>query len=375
MEEQEQSLTAVEAGVMPIMSVEQAYERYRTVAHFAERILKPDVDYGVIAGANKPALFKAGAEKITTFFGLALELEIIHKIEDWTGQDHGGEPLFHYTARGYLSKNGQVIATADGSCNSWEAKYRYRWVGEHDLPSGVNKASLKRRGGEISEFAFAVDKAETTGKYGKPAEYWQAFKDAIKTKTAVEGRRKTRKGAEFADWTIEGYQYRIPNDDVYSLVNTVLKMAEKRAFVAATLLGTSASEFYTQDVEDFGPRSAAAPPTPSIDLDTERGAVKSLWVALAGQLGLVPLPVDMEGGKKLKAMLGSLYDSLGSAQAGFVQLADKGVAAIINYHIVALKPEPITESEPEQTVETAEELEHADKPGTPRDEDVPPEAQ
>lgn len=369
----EQSLTVVEqAGVMPVMSVEQAYERYRTVAHFAEKILKPDVDYGVIAGANKAALFKAGAEKITTFFGLALELEIIHKIEDWTGKDHDGEPLFHYTARGYLSKNGQVIATADGSCNSWEAKYRYRWVGEHDLPSGVNKTSLKRRGGKISEFVFAVDKAETTGQYGKPAEYWQAFTDAIEAKTAIKGRRKTRGGAEYADWTIEGYQYRIPNDDVFSLVNTVLKMAEKRAFVAATLLGTSASEFYTQDVEDFGPR--AVPPALPVDLDAERGAVKSLWVALAGQLGLVPLPIDTDSGQKLKAMLGNLYDGLGTAQAGFVQLADKGVAAITNYHIAALKPEPATESSPEQTVETAEEQERVASSDAPRDEDMPPEA-
>jgi hypothetical protein len=35
-----------------------------------------------------------------------------------------------------------------------------------------------------------------------------------------------------------------------NLVNTIQKMAQKRALVAATLIATSASEFFTQDVED-----------------------------------------------------------------------------------------------------------------------------
>jgi hypothetical protein len=34
------------------------------------------------------------------------------------------------------------------------------------------------------------------------------------------------------------------------VVNTIQKMAQKRALVAATLIATSASEFFTQDVED-----------------------------------------------------------------------------------------------------------------------------
>ena len=44
--------------------------------------------------------------------------------------------------------------------------------------------------------------------------------------------------------------YRVPNPDVADLVNTIQKMAQKRALVAATLIATSASEFFTQDVED-----------------------------------------------------------------------------------------------------------------------------
>ena len=45
--------------------------------------------------------------------------------------------------------------------------------------------------------------------------------------------------------------YRVPNPDVVGLKNTIMKMAQKRAFVGAILLATGASEFFTQDVEDM----------------------------------------------------------------------------------------------------------------------------
>ncbi|SHJ90617.1 hypothetical protein SAMN02745216_02512 [Desulfatibacillum alkenivorans DSM 16219] len=44
-------------------------------------------------------------------------------------------------------------------------------------------------------------------------------------------------------------KYRTMNP--YDLANTLEKMAEKRAFVAAVLLGTGASDIFTQDVEDL----------------------------------------------------------------------------------------------------------------------------
>jgi len=45
----------------------------------------------------------------------------------------------------------------------------------------------------------------------------------------------------------------LDNPDVADVVNTIQKMAQKRALVAATLIATSASEFFTQDVEDADP--------------------------------------------------------------------------------------------------------------------------
>ena len=43
----------------------------------------------------------------------------------------------------------------------------------------------------------------------------------------------------------------IPNADIADVINTVLKIAQKRAYIAATLSATNASEYFTQDLEDF----------------------------------------------------------------------------------------------------------------------------
>lgn len=238
-------------AVMPAMSIQQALTRYQAFKDFYTQILRQDLDYGVVPGTEKPTLYKPGAEKLTTFFGLSVEFEIIEKVQDWTGAEHGGEAFFYYLCRCHLYRGERIIASADGSCNSWESKYRWRWVYEHDLPPGLDPSMLKQRGGEIDEPQWAIDKGQIDGKYGKPAEYWQRFRDEIANGTARQGSRKKRDGGTMLTWIIDGYQYRVPNEDVTSQVNTILKMAEKRAFVAATLIATNASEFFTQDVEDY----------------------------------------------------------------------------------------------------------------------------
>ena len=43
------------------------------------------------------------------------------------------------------------------------------------------------------------------------------------------------------------------SQDAYSIVNTILKMAKKRAFVDAVLSATRSSDIFTQDIEEDGP--------------------------------------------------------------------------------------------------------------------------
>jgi hypothetical protein len=148
------------------------------------------------------------------------------------------------------------VGVGEGSCNSWEAKYRYRWVAEEQVPEHLDRTRLSKRSVRrtLCEFDFAIERAETTGTYGRPAEHWQRFRDAIHTGAARSVEKFTRRGKSVAwEVDVDAALYRIPNPDVADVVNTIQKMAQKRALVAATLIATSASEFFTQDVEDADP--------------------------------------------------------------------------------------------------------------------------
>ncbi|HEX8141001.1 MAG TPA: hypothetical protein VF553_00275 [Pyrinomonadaceae bacterium] len=213
---------------MPAMSIELAVERYNTITEFVSRVLRRDVDYGMIPGTEKLTLLKPGAEKLTTFFGLSTRFQLIERIEDWTGEDHNGEPFFYYLYRCQLFRGDLLVAEADGSCNSRETKYRYR--------------EAQRVCPECGQAAIIKGKEEYGGG-------WLCF------------RKKGGCGAKFAagDDVIESQQVgRVPNAEIADQVNTIQKMGQKRALIAVTLLAVNASEFFTQDVEDFISTSAAA---------------------------------------------------------------------------------------------------------------------
>src|SRR5579863_9907958 len=242
-----------ERAFLPAMSMEVALARRAAIVEFTRKILVRDRDFGEI-GTGKPTLLKPGAEKLCNFFGLEPEFTPVVDEIDWTGAQHGGETFCYMRYRCRLLRQGRVPGTGEGSCNSWESRYRYRWVSTEYIREDLDRIRLLKRGGHrtLCEFEFAIDRAETTGVYGKPAEYWQKFKEAITAGVARRVERDTRQGKSPA-WELDtdATLYRIPNPDVADLVNTIQKMAQKRALVAATLIATNASEFFTQDVEDI----------------------------------------------------------------------------------------------------------------------------
>lgn len=221
-------------ALMPALKIEQAVERHQSLVKFVSTLMREDKDFGKVPGTDKPTLFKPGAEKLTTFFGLSKRFHLAEKVEDWSGGDHGGEPFFYYSYRCALYNSDLLIAESDGSCNSFESKYRWRKA-ERVCPACGASAIIKGR-----------------EEYGGG---WVCFK------------KKSGCGAKFegGDPEIEGQQVgRIPNPDICDLVNTIQKMAQKRAFIAATLLAVNASEFFTQDIEDLveGPNGDAGPAEP-----------------------------------------------------------------------------------------------------------------
>jgi len=251
----DQSQVQLSEPAMPVMSMPQAVERFRSMQAFVGTIMKDDLDYGKIPGTPRPTLYQPGGEKLCLFFGLASDVQQTAVVKDWTGQDHGGEPFFEFTYRCVITKNGRFLASRDASCNTWETKYRYRWVHSDSPFLEPYKRSgkidtLPKRGGSMYEFVWAVNKRETGGKWGKPAEYWDMWRLAIDEGRAVSCKRKL-KGKDQAAWTMHDFEYRIPNPDPADCVNTAQKISAKRAFVAAVKAATGASEYFTVDLEDF----------------------------------------------------------------------------------------------------------------------------
>lgn len=239
----------------PVFTVAQAVERKGMVNQFIGQVLRESEDFGAIPGAGtKKVLLKPGAEKLCSIFGLSPQYVEDKIVEDWTGEAHAGESLFYYSYRCQLLRGSKFMGEAIGSCNSWESKYRYRWVPKEAAIGRADFDKLVKRGGVVRKFEpnFALDKKETSGQYGKPAEYWAMFEQAIKESRAKNVSRKMGK-KEFDGWEIEmdQEQFRIPNPDVADAINTCQKMAQKRALVAAVLVVTNCSDAFTQDVEDF----------------------------------------------------------------------------------------------------------------------------
>ena len=253
---------------MPLMTVDQAVARKQQINQFIGKVMFDGDDYGYMPGDNKKekkkVLLKPGAEKLCSIFGLAPRYEAEQIIEDWTGREHGGEPLFYYRYKCQLYRGDRFMGEAVGSSNSWEAKHRYRWLSADQIPASTDKSTLVSKGGKrtLFEFMFAFDKRETTGQYGKPEEHWQMFEEALRDGTVRKATRTTRKGEQHGyEIDIDLTLYRVPNDAAADVVNTCQKIAQKRALVAAVLIVTNCSDAFTQDLEDGEPIDTGGHPT------------------------------------------------------------------------------------------------------------------
>lgn len=248
--EEKNNLQVVKHEHLQMVPMEEAKSWYNDFVAFTKSILKEGLDFGVIPGTPKPSLYKPGAEKLRFVYGLGVELECTEKTVDL-------DRLYvdySYKAS-VISKTGQMLAQCEGNCNSMEPKFGYLWKTIHELPEGadISKLQSKTTGKKLSEFAFAINKAETSGQYGKPQEYWDRFHKAISDGSAKLVKRKSSKGNELDAYELDETVtvYRINNPDVVGSKNTIMKMAQKRAIVGAILIATGASEFFTQDIEDM----------------------------------------------------------------------------------------------------------------------------
>lgn len=202
-----------------VVTTAEIKERIKEIQDFVADYMIEGEDFGTIPGTPKPTLYKPGAEKLCDVYGFTPLVEVTNRVEDWE------KGFFHYEVRAVLEsrRNGMAVAQGLGSCNSKEARYRWRNLGRKCPACGAEQIIKGKED------------------YGGG---WLCWK------------KNGGCGAKFKDGdnVIESQQVgKIENDDSFSLVNTILKMAKKRALVDAVLSATRSSGLFTQDMEDGAP--------------------------------------------------------------------------------------------------------------------------
>ena len=213
-----------------VQSAEEMKAQLAVLQDVCKHYLTNKVDYGLIPGTGaKPVLFKPGAEKLMDVFGLAVDPVIESKTEDWeTG-------LFDYTIKAYIkTRDGKLtLSSALGSCSSFESKYRYvTKKNKITCPSCDSEGTILK-----SKFP---DKK--TGDIG-----WWCKNEACKVNYPSTEPAIVAQIEEMKSQPKEKEQ----REDMADVKNTILKMAEKRAVVAAVIRACRAAEIFTQDMEDL----------------------------------------------------------------------------------------------------------------------------
>lgn len=161
-------------------AIQQTKQQIALLQGMVKDLLKREVDYGRIPGTPSDSLWDPGASTIISAFNCYPGQRRILSLRDDT------ERISVMVEVPIISRiTGRVMATGVGAASTMETKYKYRWLSrEEALTLGFDEESLK----------------------------------TLKTK---------------ADKQTGEPQYRIPNPEHGELLNTIFKMAAKRAEVDA----------------------------------------------------------------------------------------------------------------------------------------------
>lgn len=212
------------------LSIEQVTGQVALIQQVMTQVMNEEQHYGTIPGTDKPALYKAGAEKLSLTFKLAATFPPERRELIWHDDGH----LTVVSTCVLVHKvTGALNGEGEGICSTKESKYAYRYSARKCPTCGV-EAIVKRKkekgGGWI---CIGKDKGGC----------WSKFEANDPQITDQETGR-------------------VANPDLPDQYNTVIKMAEKRALVAAVLVATAASDIFTQDVEDAVAAVAETEATP-----------------------------------------------------------------------------------------------------------------
>jgi hypothetical protein len=239
-----------------VLTIDQMRDLAQTKQQFFEQVMKRDLHYGSLGNNAKPTLLKPGAELLLSSMGLYAELvDAEFPIRNYdSGPDSEAIILYRRDCLVYRQEGAAriLVARAEGTCSTRETQYRYREM---------------KRSCPICKSASIIKGKE---EYGGGWVCWikRGGCDA-KFQTGDASIEIQRVGREI-------------NPDIADLENTIEKIADKRALVAATLLATGCSDLFTQDMEDAvvpanaenGPEATAsahndpAAPSPTVTVPT-----------------------------------------------------------------------------------------------------------
>ena len=195
-----------------MIPVEQIIRQTEAVKTLMQNGMSDGMHYGRIPGCgDKPTLLQPGAQKLTLMFNLADTYEI-QQVDLPNGHRE-------YTITCHLvsKSTGLVQGSGVGLCTTMEKKYRYRNVADFEITDEPIPQDARERKQEYRKQGYGMKKVDG-------AWCWVHYKDS-------------------------GQQ---ENPDIADTYNTVLKMACKRALVAACLNTLAVSDLFTQDIEDLG---------------------------------------------------------------------------------------------------------------------------
>ena len=200
-------------------AIDDLLNKVALVQEVMTKVMHDGEHFGKIPGCgDKPALLKAGAEKLGMTFRLQPRFDVSERD---LGNSHR-----EYSVTCTLSDGTQGV----GSCNTMESKYRYR--------------TAERRCPKCGKAAIIQGKSEFGGG-------WLCWA------------KKQGCGAKFAadDFSITSQNAgKVEHDNPADYFNTCLKMGKKRAHVDAIITATACSDIFTQDVEEMVQNAEAGKP-------------------------------------------------------------------------------------------------------------------
>jgi len=170
--------------------------------------------------------------------------------------------------------------------------------GEHyGVIPGTKKKTLFKSGAEVIALTFGIHPEMIIVKTDLPNGHREyevtckmfrnsdnmALASGVGSCSSMESKYRWRNVKKFNPETKKQEESRVENPNLEDLFNTVLKMAKKRAFVDAVITATAASDFVTQDLEDFEEVIPVEPYEAEIEAIEDMEALKAYYETNKGK--------------------------------------------------------------------------------------------